>query len=150
MNRTTFALVITFATLASAEETVADPSTTVSNLVQKVLVAPLISKERVSSRLTRARLPPQTRRVRVLDGAAQRDAEGQLFYRFSIDARFNGLVENDSWVENQMAGCAYPSSGKVFVLKSDTHFPSALLLGKKVAAAEKHICRVAAEIAEVR
>lgn len=149
MSRKILAIALTFATLASAEEPAADPLA-VSNLVQKVLIQPLISKENVRSRFSRAMLPAPRRRVRVVDESAQRDAEGQVFYRFAVDTN-PGFVGGDDWDENQMTGCAYPASGKVFVLRSDTHFPSALMLGKRVPAAEKHICHASpGEVAEAR
>ena len=82
-------------------------------------LAKLAAKEREQSKFSRARLPAQERRVRLLDEHPGVDAAGQAFYTFAIDARhgirpigddggwrkaavpaWNPATEQDDWFTN--------------------------------------------------
>src|SRR5688500_4443451 len=65
-------------------------------LVQSALIKPLADKERHRSRFTRAALPPQARRVRILDEQPRHDGSGRAFVRFSVDAR-HGRRADAAW-----------------------------------------------------
>jgi hypothetical protein len=95
--------------------------------VEAVILKPLA--ERAGSRFSRSRPPPHERRVRVTQTTVTRDKQGREFVPFAIDVRFGG-----DWQENDIVGCAYRSSGNLYVQRGDAYFPAAFLLGKDVAA----------------
>jgi len=113
----------------------------VSKLVQQKLLKPLASKEDERSKFSRARMPPQERRVRVLDAAVRTDDQGQRFVAFAVDSR-HGYAELDeqNWRKDTITGCAYPDSGDIFVTQGEHHRPASMLLGKKTKDAPAHVC----------
>lgn len=143
--------------LALASLSFAEPPADVAKaqaLIQKSFLKPLAVKEEQRSRFSRARLPPQERRVRVTGEAPKADAKGGEFYTFAIDAR-HGWADEDSknpWREATMTGCVYPATGAIFLKSGDQHRPAELMLGKKVQPAEAHVCTAAApaKVAEVK
>lgn len=123
--------------------------------VRTSLLQPLAAKERERSRFSRARLPATARRIRVLDAEPKKDDKGQSFQAFAIDARhgwddFEELevqpkaAPEKAWRKDAIVGCVYAATGEVFVKKGEEYRHAAVLLGKKTAAAEKHICQPAA------
>src|SRR5262245_11665941 len=78
-------------------------------LVERELLEPLAIKERQYSRFSRARLPPDERRVRVLDEEPRLDARGDAFFRFAVDARHGvpGLAGDEAWRLGALTGCVY-------------------------------------------
>jgi hypothetical protein len=118
-------------------------------LVRHDLIQPLAVKEDNQGRFSRGRLPPQERRVRILDDKPRTDADGVAFLRFSVDARF-GYVANDDesrWNRDTITGCVYLERNQVFVKKGDSYRPAAFLLGKKVKAAAESTCEPAGQVA---
>ena len=109
---------------ASADE----PSPTLvdwaEHRVQDGLVKPLVQLE--SHSFSRSRPPPHERRVRVLQTTATLDGNRRAFVPFAIDVRF-GSAE---WHENDIVGCAYKGSGKLYVKRGDGYRPASFLLGK--------------------
>lgn len=145
------------ASLASATPSEDDAKTA----VQKSLIKPLAAKEARNSRFSRAYMPPQARRIRVLDEKALTDSKGAAFMSFAVDSKsgFAGLDELDddaaadadkaakaekAWRKDVITGCVYPESGEVFVKRGDKFFSGGLLLGKKSSAAAEHVCVSAA------
>lgn len=118
-----FALVLSFVpTFASADEpTLAEWA---QRRVEDGLVKPLAQQEAHS--FSRARPPARARRVRVLATTATLDKERHGFVPYAIDVRWGG----DEWHENDLVGCAYQGSGKLFVKIGDGYRPAAFLLGK--------------------
>lgn len=95
--------------------------------VESVLLKPLTVAEERRSRFSRARMPPMARRLRMTQLAASTDAEGRAFVPFAIDVRFGA-----GWKDGDVVGCAYPSTGEVFVKRGEAHRPAQVLLGKNV------------------
>jgi hypothetical protein len=110
-------------------------------VVQKKLLQPLAMKEREHSKFSRARLPPQERRLRLQQAAT--DAAGATFYVFAVDDRHGFAEESDAWNTDVIVGCVYPERTEVFVKRGDEHRPAALLLGKKAKAAPAGTCAAA-------
>ncbi len=108
---------------ASADEP--PPALRAQRRVEEGLVKPLTEHEANMSRFSRARRPPQERRVRVTQAAASRDKAGRPFMAFAVDVRFAG----GEWRENDIVGCAYTASGELFVKRGDAYRPAAFLLG---------------------
>src|SRR5688572_22746106 len=77
--------------------------------IRRELVEPLAAKERDQSRFSRARMPAQERRVRILDAQPRLDAQGRAFQAFAIDARHGvrELVEEQAWRPAAISGCVY-------------------------------------------
>jgi hypothetical protein len=128
--------------------------TTAEQLIQKNLLKPLAAKEEQRSRFSRARMPAQERRVRVLDAEPKKDAQGGEFRTFAVDARFGAdwLDEGEAnpWREATITGCIY-ASGDIFVKSGEQHRPAAILLGKKVKPAEAHVCQATTtQVAEAK
>jgi hypothetical protein len=96
--------------------------------VEAGIVRPLA--ERSGSRFSRSRPPPRERRVRVTQTILSRDKQGRDYVPFAVDVRFGA----GDWQANDIVGCAYRSSGSLFVQRGDAYFPAAVLLGKNVAA----------------
>jgi hypothetical protein len=114
-------------------------------LVGRELIQPLAAKESHRSRFSRASLPAQARRVRILD--EHKDAQGQAFVRFAVDAHhgFGPAVDGDDseWQLAAITGCAYVDRSQVFVKRGDEYRPAAFLLGKNVKAAAETTCQPA-------
>ena len=109
---------------ASADD---PPAAVVQRRVEKGLVEPLVQKEKERSRFSRARMPPQERRVRVTQAAVTLDANGRAYMAFAIDVR-----RGTEWHDNEVVGCAYPQSGALFVKRGAEYRPADILLGKDV------------------
>jgi hypothetical protein len=92
--------------------------------IEDGLVKPLAAVE--SHSFSRSRPPPHERRVRVLGATATPDKNGRSFLPFAIDVRFG----SGDWRENDIVGCAYPGSGKLYVKRGDAYRPASFLLGK--------------------
>jgi hypothetical protein len=120
---------------------------TPEELVQERFVRLLAAEYSARPRFTRARLPPQAMRVRMLDSAARSDAEGGAYIRFAIDechganAIGKGHGDECDWHRDRLTGCVYMKSGDVFVRRGDEMLPAALVLGVQVSAAPVHVCR---------
>jgi zona occludens toxin (predicted ATPase) len=114
-------------------------------LVSRNLVQPLAAKDGKTSRFSRARLPPQERRVRLLDEQPGKDALGSAFMHFAIDVRHGIRADNDEshWRLADITGCVYVDSSQVFVKKGDEYRPAAFLLGKNLKAAAATTCQPA-------
>jgi hypothetical protein len=108
---------------ASADE----PSlaTWVQRRVGDGLVKPLAEKE--EHRFSRARPAPRERRVRAVRATVAFDKSGHPFVPFAIDVRFGS-----DWRKDDIVGCAYRESGRLFVKRGDTYRPAEFLLGKSV------------------
>jgi hypothetical protein len=102
----------------------------VQRRVEKGLLEPLALKEKERSRFSRAKIPPQERRVRVTQSAPTLDASGRGYLAFAVDVR-----RGAEWHVNDFVGCAYPQTGAVFVKRGDEYRPAEILLGKDVEAA---------------
>lgn len=113
----------------------------VEKVVQQHLLQPLTAKEKEHSRFSRARLPPQDRRLRLLQTAV--DATGATFVAFAVDSRFGFAANDDPWRDNDIVGCVYPGRNEVFVQRGDEIRPAAMLLGRKTKAAPATTCRAA-------
>jgi hypothetical protein len=123
-----FALSLSLApSFASADEPTPTPAQQqCEKRVREGLVAPLADYEASTSRFSRARLPPRERRVRITQVTPTVDAGGRPFMAFAIDARWG----TGEWHENDIVGCAYTTSGDIFVKRGDDFRPAAILLGK--------------------
>jgi hypothetical protein len=144
------ALLLPIARPASA--TPPDPAKT---LVETRLVKPLAQKEARRSRFSRGYVPPQARRVRILDGQRAKDARGAEFVAFAVDERsavFGRRAADDAsgWRADAIVGCVYPAREEVFIERGGKFFGAALLLGQKTAAADETICRPATPVAAAR
>ena len=116
---------------ASADD---PPAAVVQRRVEKRLLEPLAQKEKERSRFSRARMPPQERRVRVTQTAVTLDANGRAYMAFAVDVR-----RGTEWHENDVIGCAYPQTGALFVKRGAEYRPAEILLGKDVEVAP-HVC----------
>ena len=146
MSRPLLLLCCTVATLASAADEPDSAATSAQKVVETRIVKPLQAKELRLSRFSRARPMPTARRVRVLEEAPVKDAKGAAFMTFAIDTR-RGLAaladETEAgWHRGDLSGCVY-STGDIFVKLGDETFPAEVLLGKKVTAVGKDVCRAA-------
>ena len=118
-----------------------------ATLVEKKLVQPLAEKEARRSRFSRAYIPPQARRVRVLDRELSTDGRGAAFVAFAVDER-SGVLEPladdlGRWRKDAIVGCVYPARDEIFIRRGDKFFGVGLLLGQKTAAAADTACRPA-------
>lgn len=114
-------------------------------LVSRDLIQPLIAKESARSKFSRARMPPGERRVRILDQQPSTDAQGVAFVRFSVDARFGYLGDDEKhWRRDDITGCVYLEKNQIFVKNGDQYRPAAFLLGKNLKAAAQSTCQPAA------
>jgi hypothetical protein len=111
-------------------------------LVTRELLEPLAVKESHQGRFSRGRLPPQDRRVRILDDQPRKDSQGDAFVTFAVDARHGMRAEDNesSWRKATITGCAYPGRSQVFIKKGDQYRPAAFLLGKKLKPAAAGTC----------
>jgi hypothetical protein len=112
-----------FPSLAVADDSLGD---WVKRRVQEGIVGPLSQTEGKSRSFSRGRPPPRERRVRVLQTELVPDKSGQKFMAFAIDVRFGG----GDWQTDDVVGCVYGGSGKLFVKIGDSYRPAAFLLGK--------------------
>jgi hypothetical protein len=159
MKRLSILAVLLFSHLTFAEPTAASGTPEVKSveaksavaLVSHDLVQPLIAKEDKQGRFSRGRMPPQERRVRILDEKPRKDAGGVAFMRFSVDARFGYLAktsdDESQWRRDTITGCVYLERNQVFVKKGDSYRPAAFLLGKNVKAAAESTCEPAGQVA---
>jgi hypothetical protein len=111
----------------------------VEKIVQQKLLRPLAMKEQEHSKFSRARLPPQDRRLRLQQAAV--DATGATFVTFAVDDRHGFGIEADGWNKDAIVGCAYPGRDEVFITRGDEVRPAAMLLGKKTKAAPATTCK---------
>jgi hypothetical protein len=88
---------------------------------------PLADQYATFSPFSRMRPPPHEQRVRVTQSTLTLDSAGRPFMAFAIDVRFGG----DDWHENDVVGCAYTTTGALYVKRGDEYRPAAFLLGKK-------------------
>lgn len=114
-------------------------------LVGRELIQPLARKENKFSKFSRARLPPQERRVRILDEQPRKDTEGNAFVRFAVDAR-HGFYEDPNapesqWEKATITGCVYLDRSQIFVERGGEYRPAAFLLGKNLKAAAESTCQ---------
>jgi hypothetical protein len=117
-------------------------------LVSRDLVQPLAVKEGSRSKFSRARLPAQERRVRILDDHAQIDARGAGFVRFAIDARHGYQADDEAnWRKDAITGCVYLERSQIFVKQGDQFRPAAFLLGKNLKAAAAPTCKPVEQVA---
>lgn len=126
---------------------------TAQALVGRELTQPLAAKESQRSRFSRAAPPQRQLRVRILDEQPSKDAVGNAFVRFAVDARYGFHAPDDDsgsgWRLDTFVGCAYPDRSQVFVKKGDEYRPAAFLLGKNVKAAAETTCQPAqAQVAQ--
>jgi hypothetical protein len=117
-------------------------------VVEKQLVKPLAEKEARQDRFSRTYIPPQERRVRIVDGEQSTDGRGAAFVAFAVDQRSGvfarrGSDDSSHWRKDAIVGCVYPARDEVFIKRGDKFFGAGLLLGKKTAAADGAICRPA-------
>jgi hypothetical protein len=122
----------------------------VTALVEKQLVKPLANKEASRSRFSRAYIPPQARRVRVLDRERATDGKGAEFVAFAVDERSRVLApqagdDSGRWRKDAIVGCVYPARDEIFIKRGDKFFGAGLLLGQKTAVADDTVCRPAPE-----
>ena len=129
--------------------------TRLTSIVQKQVLVPLRDRANTRSKMSRAALPPQKRRVRIIDAALRTDDKGQQFVTFAIDAMYRVFdtledVASDNpherWSRDEMTGCVY-ANGEVFVRTGDVHRSAAAVVAKKKskskstsAEAPLHIC----------
>jgi hypothetical protein len=135
----------TFAEPAPAKAPPADAKAAEA-LVQRDLVQPLAARDREQSHFSRASLPPQERRVRVVDDQPQKDVHGAAFFTFAVEAR-HGLqpvagADASTW-RATVTGCVYVDRGEVFVKVGDRYRPGAFLLGKNLKPVAGELCQAA-------
>jgi hypothetical protein len=148
-SRTTFADPAPASDAAPAATTA--EAKTAEALVVRDMVQPLAKHEQRRSRFTRAPLPPEARRVRILDDQAHKDAAGAGFLRFAIDARHGSVAVKAAWRLATITGCVYPDRNQIFVQRGDEYRPAAFLLGKNLKAVAETTCRpVADHVAHLR
>jgi hypothetical protein len=92
--------------------------------VEDGLVKPLASFQ--SRTFSRGRPPPHQSRVRVLQTTVTLDKNGRPFVPFAIDVRFG----SEEWHEDDIVGCAYRGSGRLYVKRGDGYRPASFLFGK--------------------
>jgi hypothetical protein len=110
--------------LASADE----PFTWAKNRVDESIVKPVSARERGGG-FSRGRPPPRQSRIRITQPSESRDPSNRAFVAFAIDVRWGASSE---WNKDDVVGCVYRESGKVFVKIGDSYRPAAILLGKDV------------------
>jgi hypothetical protein len=115
-------------------------------VLQANLLEPLKNKEDKRSRFSRAVLPPQARRIRILDNTLRTDGRGQPFVSFSIDESrgFSGSGDKDladaHWLQDAITGCVYPQTGKILVRRGTVYYSSSILLGQQTPIAPPDVC----------
>jgi hypothetical protein len=119
----------------------ADDSSLVTWAQQRVeagIVKPLA--EHAPSRFSRSRPAPRERRARITASALSRDAKGRDFIPFAVDVRFGA----GEWKQDDIVGCAYRTSGSLFVKRGEAYYPAAVLFGK-VLEPVSGVCQAAPE-----
>jgi hypothetical protein len=116
-------------------------------VVEKHLVKPLAQREAKQDRFSRDYVPPQARRVRVLDHQPATDGRGAEFVAFAIDERSALILrrkadDSEHWRTDAIVGCVYPARDEVFIKRGDKFFGAGLLLGRRTTADEA-VCRPA-------
>jgi hypothetical protein len=116
--------------------------------IDKQLVKPLANKEAHQSRFSRAYIPPQERRVRVLESEGSTDGRGAEFLTFAVDERSGafarrGDTDAQVWRKDEIVGCVYPARAEVFIKLGTQYFAPTLLLGKRTPAADATVCQPA-------
>jgi hypothetical protein len=102
------------------------PAAKVKARVEEGLIKPLAQRDtKKTSRFSRARLPPQERRVRVTQTDPSRDKSDRPFMAFAIDVRYG-----TEWKENDVVGCAYLGSRDLFVKVGGSYRPAKVVLGQ--------------------
>lgn len=119
-----------------------------ATVVDNQLLKPLAAKEARRTRFSRGYIPPEARRVRVLDRQLSTDGAGAQFLAFAVDERSGRLTRRAAgdpagWRTGAIVGCVYPARGEVFVRRGAKFFHAGLLLGQKVPAAGDAVCRSA-------
>ena len=115
-------------------------------VIQSNLLEPLQDKEDKRSRFSRAVLPPQVRRIRILDNALHIDAQGQAFVSFAVDESRDIDANSDQdhadtrWLQAAITGCVYPKTGKILVRRGSVYYSSSILLGQKTSIAPPDVC----------
>jgi hypothetical protein len=108
----------------------AEPTTDpIVALVTKTYVKPLQARESKRSRYSRMAMPPAERRVKIVD--TQTDATGAAFTNFVVEER-SAFDPDQQWMKAE-TGCAYASTGAVFVKLGDKLRAAEFYLGKKPA-----------------
>ncbi len=154
MKRLSILAILLFSHTTFAEPTAASGSPpdaksaeakTAQGLVSRELIQPLAARESSRGKFSRASLPPQARRVRILDDQPQKDALGNAFVRFAVDAHHGFAAADDEsrWQLAAITGCAYLDRSQVFVKRGDQYRPAAFLLGKNLKAAAETTCQPA-------
>ena len=115
-------------------------------MIEKQLVKPLAEKEAKRNRFSRVYIPPQARRVRVIDHHTSTDGRGAEFVAFAVDEHSGRLparaADDSRWRKDAIVGCVYPTRDEVFIKRGDRFFGAGLLLGQKTAAVDA-VCRQA-------
>ena len=133
----------------TAADVAAHEAKSVLALVSRDLIQPLAVKENSRSKFSRARLPAQARRVRILDDHAQKDARGVAFVRFAVDARHGYQADDEAnWRKDAITGCVYLERSQIFVKQGDQFRPAAFLLGKNLKAAAAPTCKPVEQVAQ--
>lgn len=94
--------------------------------VQSGLVEPLKEREAERSGFSRVVQAPKERRLRILQTTVSKDKQGRAFVSYVVDVRYG-----DEW-HDDISGCVYRGSGKIFVQRGDEYRPAEFLLGKNV------------------
>jgi hypothetical protein len=121
------------------------PAGDATSVVEKQLVKPLARKEAHQNRFSRVYIPPQARRVRVVDRQPSTDSRGAQFVAFAVDERSAlavPLAHGDAvrWREDAIVGCVYPARDEVFIRRGDKFFAAGLLLGQRTPAPDAAVC----------
>lgn len=140
--------ILATAPVASAESRALEPSP--ESIVERKLLVPLAASEVERSRFSRAIIPPSERRARVQQGPRQTDRSGAVFVNFSVDERRGyrrpGKTAAEEWRQDVIAGCVYPASGEVFVLKDGSYLPADRLVGKRGSSVPEGACQVPSRV----
>lgn len=139
----TLAATLTWVTSFASEPSIKEST---EATVRTELLKPMAAKESKYSRLSRSRLPPQARRIRVLNTEPLKDKEGAAFVEFAIDSRYgfdlgDGEENAGEWTQNTVTGCVYAETGTVFVMHRGSYHAPGALFGKKTKPAASHICK---------
>lgn len=129
--------------LLSAIASATPPASEAEAVLSEDLLKPLKVVDEHQARMSRALLPPQARRVRILDAQPHKDGEGREFVAFTMDIR-SGLGKKDderAWRKDVFQGCVYPATREIFVKRGEGYRAARILLGKKTEAAPKHVCQ---------
>jgi len=99
--------------------------------VQEQVITPLRARESSRGKMSRAAVPPQKRRVRIIDAALRTDEKGQQFVAFAVDAQHGfGAAADDNWSHDEATGCVY-TSGAVYLRGAASYQATTARLSKK-------------------